>query len=60
MSVVPALYTESHPFVWSPWLGSGTRIDQRDSNVPLGAPMRCLGGITHLRGIALFAWCGGS
>ncbi|MGH3888863.1 MAG: zinc finger protein [Pseudonocardiaceae bacterium] len=44
---VPVPYSESHPFAWFPLAGQRHAIDQRDRNVPLGKPMRCLCGITH-------------
>jgi zinc-finger len=38
------------PFVWFPLAGQRHAIDRRDRNVRLGAPMRCLCGISHPRG----------
>jgi len=40
----------SRPFVWFPLAGQRHVIDQRDRNVPVGAPMRCLCDSTHPRG----------
>lgn len=37
-------------FVWFTLGGQRHAIEQQDSDVPLGAPMRCLCGATHPRG----------
>lgn len=40
----------ARPFVWFPLAGQRHAIEQRDCDVPLGAPMRCLCGATYPRG----------
>ena len=50
MPGVPAPYPATHPFVWFPLAGQRHAIDRRDRDVPVGAPMRCLCGVTHPRG----------
>ncbi len=48
--VAPVPYSNPRTFVWFPLAGQRHAIDQRDRNVPLGAPMRCLCGVAHPRG----------
>jgi hypothetical protein len=50
LPVAPVPYPESHPFAWFPLTGQRHAIDRRDRNIPVGSPMRCLCGVTHLRG----------
>jgi len=50
LPTIPALCPQPHPFAWFPLAGQRHAIDRRDRNVPLGAPMRCLCGVTHPRG----------
>jgi hypothetical protein len=46
----PAPHIEPRSFEWFPLGGRRHAIDRQDRYVPLGAPMRCLCGITYPRG----------
>lgn len=50
MTVISGPYPEPYPFVWFPLARQRHAIDRRDRNVPRGALMRCLCGVTHPRG----------
>lgn len=45
-----AVLDSARPFVWFPLAGQRHAIDRRDRNVQLGAPMRCLCGVSYPRG----------
>lgn len=50
VTVVLSPYPEPQSFVWFPLAGQRHAINRDDRNVPRGAPMRCLCGVTHPRG----------